>query len=65
MLLYLRMLIYVLAVPVAAYLGGTYDAATAQLCINLDTAIDMIGGFVVVVVTFLSSRVAKARGGAT
>lgn len=65
MFLAIRMLIYIAAVPVAAWLGGTYDPSTHIITLNVDTAIDVIGGLVLAAGAFLSSRVAKARGGKT
>lgn len=65
MFLAIRMLIYIAAVPVAAWLGGTYDPASQIITLNLDTVIDVIGGLAVAIGAFLTSRVAKARGGKT
>lgn len=63
--LFARMAVYVLAVPVAAYLGGTFNADTGMLTIDLNHTLEIAGGFVVAAATFLGGRVAKARGGAT
>ena len=65
MFLYVRMIVYVLAVPVAAYLGGTYDPITKDLTINIDSALDILMGLGVALGTFGAGRVAKSRGGAT
>ena len=37
MFLAIRMLVYIAAVPVAAWLGGTYDPALQTITINADT----------------------------
>jgi len=65
MFLAIRMMIYVAAVPVAAWLGGTYDPTTHIITLNVDTVIDVIGGLVMAGGAFLSSRLSKARGGKT
>ena len=65
MFLAVRMMIYVLAVPAAAMLGGSFDPETGNLCLNVDTAMSLIGGKVVAATTFASSRWAKRRGWAT
>lgn len=65
MFLAIRMLIYIAAVPVAAWLGGTYDPSTHIITLNVDTMIDIVIGLATVAGTFWTSRVAKARGGKT
>lgn len=65
MFLAIRMLIYIAAVPVAAWLGGSYDPDSHILVLNVDTAIDVIGGLVAAALAFITSRVAKRNGGKT
>lgn len=65
MLLYLRMAIYVSAIPVAAYLGGTYDPVAQTLTIDLDELANLVMGLGTAAATFGTSRIAKAKGGAT
>lgn len=65
MFLAIRMLVYIAAVPVAAWLGGTYDPTTQIITLNVDTMIDVISGSVVAGVAFLTSRIAKRNGGKT
>ena len=62
MFLAIRMVIYILAVPVAAWLGGTFDPATGNLCLNVNAALSLASGGAVALATFASSRWAKARG---
>jgi len=60
------MIIYVLAVPLAGYLGGTFDAATGDLTINIDSLMNIIGGGgFATALAFASSRWAKAKDWAT
>lgn len=63
--LFARMVVYVFAVPVSAYLGGSFDPDTGLLTIDLNHALELASGLVVAAATFLSGRFAKARGGAT
>jgi hypothetical protein len=65
MFLAIRMLVYIAAVPVAAWLGGTYDPASHIITLNVDTMIDVIGGLVLAAGAFLTSRLAKRNGGKT
>lgn len=60
-----RMFVYVAAVPVAAYLGGSFDPETGDLTINIDRALNLLWGLGAAVLTFGAGRVAKAGGGAT
>ncbi len=64
-MLYVRMAVYTFAVPVAAYLGGTYDPVSQTLTINLDALPDVLMGLGAAAATFGTSRIAKASGGAT
>ena len=57
-----RMAVYVLAVPVAVYLGGSFDPATGIMTIDVDVALDALLGLVTASATFLSGGVAKAAG---
>lgn len=61
----IRMIIYSLAVPAAAYFGGSFDPETGTITLNLDTLLSMAQGVLVNVGTFGLSRWAKAKGGAT
>jgi len=65
MFLAIRMIIYVLAVPLATYIGGTFDPETGNLTINIDSLLNVGGGLAVVATTFASSRWAKVKGWAT
>jgi hypothetical protein len=65
MFLAIRMSVYIAAVPVAAWLGGTYDPASHVITLNVDTLIDVIGGLAAAGIAFATSRYAKLRGGAT
>ena len=66
MFLAIRMIIYVIAVPVAAMLGGSFDPGTGNLVINVDTLLAYAsGGSLAAAATFVSSRVVKAWGGRT
>jgi len=65
MFLAIRMLIYIAAVPVAAWLGGTYDPVSKIITLNVDTLIDIGLGLFTVAGTFWTSRVAKRQGGKT
>lgn len=61
----LRMVIYVFAVPFAAWMGGTFDPATGDLTINIDSSLNMLVGLFAAAGTFAAGRVAKSRGQAT
>lgn len=63
--LYFRMAVYIGAVPFAAYLGGSFDHETGLLTVDVNRIFELASGVGVAVATFLSGRVAKARGGAT
>lgn len=65
MALFIRMVIYTLAVPAAAYIGGTYDPTTQTLTIDLEALVEVCVGLATVVGTFVAGRVAKSRGGLT
>jgi hypothetical protein len=59
MFLAIRMLVYIAAVPVAAWLGGTYDPALQTITLNVDTLIDVVAGLVLAGGAFVTSRFAK------
>ena len=60
-----RMAVYVFAVPVAAYLGGSFDPLTGILTIDLNHALDLLWGVLAAAAAFGAGRVAKVKGGAT
>lgn len=61
----IRMVVYVAAVPVAAWLGGTFDPETGILTLDVDLVIDAAVGVIAAAGAFLSGRIAKAKGWAT
>ena len=61
----IRMAIYVIAIPAAAYLGGSFDPETGDLTINVNNALDLVWGVMAAGATFAAGRVAKAKGGVT
>ena len=65
MFLFIRMVIYVIAVPLAAYIGGTYDPVTNTLTIDLNALAEILFGLATAAGTFYAGRVAKAKGGMT
>lgn len=60
-----RMAVYVMAVPFAIYLGGTFNPETGDFTFNIDRLLDMIWGLFAVAGAWAGGRVAKANGAAT
>lgn len=65
MMLYIRMALYALFAGLAGAAIGDFEAATGTYTITVDQLLEIIGPIVGFIATFIASRVAKKRGGAT
>lgn len=65
MMLLIRMVLYAIGAGLAGYGLGTYNGETGDLTINLFALEEVIYGVAIFAGTFLTSRIAKARGGQT
>ena len=65
MALYIRMALYALFAGLAGMGVGELSADGAHFSVSLDMLAEVIGGTIGFVGTFIASRIAKARGGAT
>lgn len=64
-MLYLRMLFYAIFAGLAGAAIGDFDSFSGVYSISIEQVVDVVGPMVGFVVTFIFSRVAKVRGGAT
>lgn len=65
MMLLVRMVLYALSAGLAGYGIGTYDAGAGVYSVSLDQLSEVIAGAGAFIATFVASRIAKRRGGAT
>jgi hypothetical protein len=63
--LYLRMVLYLVSGVIAGQGLAIFDAEAGTITFRIDDLVTVAGGAATFVATFLSSRVAKAKGGAT
>ena len=63
--LYIRMVLYFLFAGLAGFGIGQYDAQAEIYSISVDQTVALIAPILGFVGTFISSRIAKGRGGAT
>lgn len=64
-MLYVRMILYAVFGVLAGMSLGTFDADTGSYTITVDRLTEPLAAAAGYVLTFISSRLAKARGGAT
>ncbi len=64
-MLYIRMILYAVFAALAGMQIGSFDAAGGTFTVSADQLAGIIAPLVGYVVTFLASRYAKIRGGAT
>ena len=65
MMLYIRMALYAAFAGLAGMGYGEMSADGAHFSVSIDMLAEVIGGTIGFVGTFIASRIAKARGGAT
>ena len=61
----IRMVLYFIAAAASGAGFASFDAEAGDLTVNLDDLAVIIGGVLTYAGTFVASRVAKAKGGAT
>ncbi len=65
MMLYIRMGLYAIFAGLAGMGYGELSADGARFTVSIDTMAELVGGSAGFVGTFVVSRIAKSRGGAT
>ena len=64
-MLYIRMFLYFLSAALAGQGVAVFDAEAGTLTFQIDSLAQLLTGVTTFAGTFVTSRVAKARGGAT